>query len=210
MQAYNQGKSVQVWVEPKPSLIFAGGGKQIAKEVFPINREEICWQLHALCFCSVCVCVLMFIWNVSKNSTNHHSSDLQSQRWREKCAGVCFGVREVKHMFACGRWPALLPVQKPRDIIASCVDAALTHQHTQTFWEVVCVSKAKQTAECSSFNCQKEIHMIETPELKRGTSSCTFDYKITENESDVFACKMPQAIWGDVEAVCKDPDKDAK
>lgn len=74
-------------------------------------------------------------------------------------------------MFACGCRPALLPAQKPKDITASCVDAALTHQHTQTFWEVVSVSKAKQTEECSSLNCQKEICMTEIPELKSTTSS---------------------------------------
>lgn len=39
-----------------------------------------------------------------------------------------FGFREAEDKFACGRCLALLPLQKPRDITASCIDASFTCQ----------------------------------------------------------------------------------
>lgn len=36
------------------------------------------------------------------------------------------GVQRNKDMIACGRCPAPLPLQKPRDITASCIDVSLS------------------------------------------------------------------------------------
>lgn len=40
--------------------------------------------------------------------------------WACVCVRVCFGFRGAKDMIACGRWPAPLPLQKPRHVTANC------------------------------------------------------------------------------------------
>lgn len=104
-----------------------------------------------------------------------NNKDLSSQRgttcacvclW-SRCVCVCFGFRGAEDMIACGRWPETLPLQKPRDVTASCIDASHTWTNTHTHAHTLggsLLSQSQTNSWSSSQCCDRDIKVVEAAE----------------------------------------------
>lgn len=133
MRVHNPRKQVFAWIVPKPSLICRRIGKQRAKDMFLKKRKSDDCETSAF---NVCVSSLCVPFKKKKKNLFHATyKRITVRRFETNRANssdvttvsLCMsGVQRNKDMIACGRCPAPLPLQKPRDITASCIDVSLS------------------------------------------------------------------------------------